>query len=152
FLAMQWLDGETLAQCLARGPLALADAIRLTQRVAEALAFAHQHGVLHRDLKPTNLFLPGGSVDRVQILDFGIARRLATSRAVTRTGMIVGTPEYMAPEQARGVRDLTPAVDFFSFGCVLYECLTGEPPFVAEHVAAVLVRILFEEPAPVAQR
>jgi len=71
---------------------------------------------------------------------------------VTRTGTIVGTPEYMAPEQARGTRELTPAADLFSLGCVLYECLTGEPPFSAEHVAAVLVRILFEDPVPVTQR
>src|ERR1043165_5583439 len=63
--------------------------------------------------------------------------------------MIIGTPEYMAPEQARGSRDLTPAADLFSLGCVLYECLTGQPPFVADHIAAVLVRILFEEPIPI---
>jgi tetratricopeptide (TPR) repeat protein len=152
FLAMQWLEGEDLGQRLSRAPLLISDALRLIQHVAEALAFAHERGVVHRDIKPTNIFLPGGEVSRVKVLDFGIARRLATSRVLTRTGMVVGTPEYMAPEQARGERELSPAADIFSLGCVLYECLTGEPPFVAEHIAAVLVRILFEEPASVAQR
>ena len=89
---------------------------------------------------------------QAKILDFGVARRVtqgaARAAAMTRTGMVVGTPDYMAPEQARGARTLTPAADLFSLGCVFYECLTGQPPFVAEHVAAVLVRILFEEPTP----
>jgi serine/threonine protein kinase len=152
YLAMQWLAGEDLSKRLARGPLSLAEVLTLARNVTEALAFAHQRGIIHRDLKPSNLFLPDGDIERVKILDFGIARRLTTPRNVTRTGTIVGTPEYMAPEQARGVRELTPAADLFSLGCVLYECLTGEPPFSAEHIAAVLVRILFEEPVPVAQR
>jgi hypothetical protein len=104
------------------------------------------------DLKPTNLFLPGGDVDRVKLLDFGVARRLGAARAMTRTGVIVGTPEYMSPEQARGVKVLAPAADIFSLGCVLYECLTGEPPFIADQIVTVLVRILFEEPVPAAQR
>ncbi|MBL9006886.1 MAG: protein kinase [Myxococcales bacterium] len=152
FLAMQWLDGENLAQRLERGPLSVRDAIVLTARVADALAFAHSRGIIHRDIKPTNLFLPGGEIDRVQILDFGIARRVGAPRVVTRTGMIVGTPEYMSPEQARGASNLSPATDLFSLGCVLYECLAGEPPFVAGHIAAVLVRILFEAPVPISQR
>lgn len=152
FLAMEWLDGEDLAQRLARGPLPLGEALTLIQRVATALAFAHQRGVIHRDIKPTNLFLPGGDIRRVKILDFGIARRLTAATAITRTGVVLGTPEYMAPEQVRGERNLTPAADIFSLGCILYECLAGSPPFVAEHMMAVLVCILFEEPAPIAQR
>ena len=152
FLAMEWLDGEDLSQKLAQGPLPLGDCIRLVDRVADALAFAHQGGVIHRDLKPSNLLLPGREVERVKILDFGIARRLAASDLVTATGMVLGTPGYMAPEQARGERELSPAADMFSLGCVLYECLTGTPPFSADHIAAVLVRILFEEPTPVEER
>lgn len=152
FLAMQWLEGEDLAARLTRGPLSVSDALLLARRVAEALGFAHRHGILHRDLKPTNLFLPDGDVGSTQILDFGIARRLGASRRLTRTGLIVGTPEYMAPEQARCAQALTPAADIFSLGCVLYECLTGEPPFIAENIAAVLVRILFEEPVAVSLR
>lgn len=107
---------------------------------------------LGRYIEPQNLFLPDGDLEQVKILDFGVARRMATSRAMTRTGMVIGTPEYMAPEQARGSKDVGPAADMFSLGCVLYECLTGEPPFLAEHIAAVLVRILFEEPRPVTER
>lgn len=152
FLAMQWLDGEDLAQRLARGPLTIDESLLLVRRVAEALAWAHERGIIHRDLKPTNLFLPDGEIDPVKVLDFGIARRMVASLAVTRSGIIVGTPGYMAPEQARGVRELLPASDLFSLGCVFYECLAGSPPFIAEHLAAVLVRILFEDPVPIAQR
>lgn len=121
FLAMEWLDGEDLGHRLLRGPLLVSDCVRLIERVSEALAIAHQRGIIHRDLKPTNLFLVGGDPARVKILDFGIARRVATSHAMTRTGMVIGTPEYMAPEQARGIRELLPAADMFSLGCVLYE-------------------------------
>lgn len=152
YLAMEWLEGTDLAQRLSHGPLPLRDALLLIQRAAEALTVAHQRGIIHRDLKPTNLFLPSGDIQRVKLLDFGIARRSGVTQALTRTGLILGTPEYMAPEQARGSRELTPAADVFSLGCVLYECLTGEPPFVADHITGVLVRILFEEPAPVAVR
>ena len=152
FLVMQWLDGEDLAQRLSRGPLSLPASMALLERIASALAFAHQRRVIHRDIKPTNLFLVDRDLAKAKVLDFGIARFLDASRAMTRTGMVIGTPEYMSPEQARGARELTPAADVFSLGCVLYECLTGEPPFVADHVAAVLVRILFEEPVPIEQR
>lgn len=152
FLAMEWLEGQDLGQRLARGPLPLRDCLLLLAQIADALAIAHARGVIHRDIKPANLFLVNGDTARVKILDFGIARRAETAQGLTRTGMVVGTPEYMAPEQARGSRDLTVAADMFSLGCVLYECLTGTPPFVADHVAAVLVRILFEEPPALEER
>jgi len=152
YLAMEWLDGEDLGQRLLRGPLPLRDCISLLTHVADALSVAHRQGIIHRDIKPSNLFLCGQQVASVKLLDFGIARRLGALHAMTRTGAVIGTPEYMAPEQARGVRELTPAVDVFSLGCVLYECLTGQPPFVADHMAAVLVRILFEEPTPVEEK
>ncbi len=147
YLAMEWLTGEDLGRRVACGALSLADSLTLLRRTASALEVAHQRGIVHRDLKPSNLFLRGGEVERVAILDFGIARRRAFSHAITATGHIIGTPAYMAPEQARGERDLTPAVDVFSLGCVLFECLTGSRPFVAEHVAAVLALILFA-PSP----
>jgi len=146
YLAMEWLDGEDLAQRLSRGPLPIAEALVLLRRAAEALAVAHARGLVHRDLKPSNLFLRGGQVERLSLLDFGIARRSTASQVVTGTGVIVGTPNYMAPEQVRGERTLLAAADVFSLGCVLFECITGEPPFHAEHVMAVLARILFEEP------
>ena len=152
FLAMEWLEGQDLGQRLQRGPLTLRDSLGLLEQVADALSSAHRRGIIHRDLKPSNLFLVDGDVARAKILDFGIARRVATSQAMTKTGMVIGTPEYMAPEQARGRRDLTPATDLFSLGCVLYECLTGQAPFMADHIAAVLVQILFEEPIPVEEK
>ena len=152
FLAMEWLEGQDLAQRLRRGCLSLRDALLVVQRAAEALCAAHERRIVHRDLKPTNLFLPAGDLGQLKLLDFGIARRQAAANIMTHTGIVVGSPEYMAPEQARGERELTSAADIFSLGCVLYECLTGEPPFIAEHIAAVLVRILFEEPIDIAIR
>ena len=117
WLAMEWLDGEDLAQRLARGPLAIADAVRLVRRASEALQVAHGVGVVHRDLKPSNLFLVGGRTDQVKLLDFGVARRGAASQAMTGTGLIVGTPEYMAPEQARGEADVRS--DVYALGAVI---------------------------------
>ncbi len=146
YLAMEWLDGEDLASRLSRGPLPLPEALTLLRRVAEALAVAHDRGVVHRDLKPSNLFLREGQVDRVALLDFGIARHAAVSHEMTAANTILGTLQYMAPEQARGERQLTPAADVFGLGCVLFECLTGQRPFDAERAIAVLGRILFVEP------
>ncbi len=148
YLAMEWLAGEDLAHLLSRGPLSVRDTWLIARRVAEALQVAHRRHVVHRDLKPTNLFVVDGQIDKLKILDFGIARRALTMAAVTRSGMLVGTPAYMAPEQAHGTRQITPATDIFSLGCVLFECLTGRPPFIADHVAAVLARVLFDEPPP----
>lgn len=150
FLAMQWLSGHDLAERLRHGGLNLKETLQLARRVAEALSVAHQRGVVHRDIKPSNLFLVDGEPGKAVLLDFGIARRGfgRHSAAMTRTGAIVGTPEYMAPEQARGQSQLTLSADIFSLGCVFHECLTGAPPFVAAHVAAVLAKILFEDAPP----
>src|SRR5262245_13614574 len=125
YLAMEWLAGEDLEKRLCRGPLSLSESLTLIGRAAEALAVAHAAGVVHRDLKPSNLFLCDGELERVVLLDFGIAQNDAISRAITRSGVVVGTPAYMAPEQARGERHLTAAVDVFSLGCLLFRCLTG---------------------------
>jgi serine/threonine protein kinase/tetratricopeptide (TPR) repeat protein len=146
YLVMEWLDGEDLSRRLGRQPLRLFETLALGMAVASALAAAHQSGVTHRDIKPANLFLPDGDAQRVKLLDFGIAR-LFGAEAATRTGTVVGTPDYMAPEQVRGDRDIDGRADLFSLGCVLYECLCGQPPFASEQLMGVFGKILFE-PAP----
>jgi hypothetical protein len=148
YLAMEWLDGEDLRQRMEERGLSVSDTMLLARQVADALAAAHKLGVIHRDLKPSNLFLVGGDVGNLKIIDFGVARRSARLQALTQTGAQVGTPQYMAPEQARGERDVKPAADVFSLGCILYECLAGQPPFFADHIAALLAKILFEEARP----
>lgn len=148
YLAMELLEGEELSARLLRGPLPLQAALVLVRRVASALGQAHALGVVHRDLKPSNLFLRGGRVEGVTLLDFGIARRSGLGEGLTRTGKVVGTPDYMAPEQARGAGDVGTAADLFALGCVFYACLTGRPPFAADHLVATLARILFEAHAP----
>jgi hypothetical protein len=145
FLAMEYLEGEDLRARLARRPLTLAESLALARRTAEALAEAHRHGIVHRDLKPSNLFLRGGSPERPVLVDFGIARRPGLGRGLTATGAAIGTPEYMAPEQAQGLADVGPAADVFSLGCVLFECLAGRPPWTGDHVIATLAKIVFEE-------
>lgn len=143
FLAMEWLDGEDLGQRLGRGPLAVDEAVALGWRAAEALAVVHARGVVHRDLKPTNLFLVDGAAAQVKVIDFGIARLSASQ--VTVPGMLIGTPGYMAPEQARTEQSVDARADVFSLGCVLFECLTGSPPWGGEHMMAVLAKILFDQ-------
>jgi tetratricopeptide (TPR) repeat protein len=143
FLVMEWLDGEVLKTRLERGPFTVGEAVILATRVAEALGAAHAHGVVHRDLKPSNLFLPGGRIDQVKVLDFGIAQREGKTQ-LTQTGMMIGTPGYMAPEQARASGQIDARADVFALGCVLFQCLTGVPPFDGDTTAAILAKILFE--------
>ncbi|MBJ6760080.1 protein kinase [Myxococcaceae bacterium JPH2] len=152
FLAMQWLEGEDLARRLARRRLSPTEALEVLTHAARALARAHAHGVIHRDLKPSNLFLRNGRTEEVVLLDFGLARRVRPSVAMTAHQMVLGTPGYMAPEQISGHEALTPAADIFSLGCVLYECLTGRPPFAAPHFVAALAKVLFTQPEPVRAR
>jgi hypothetical protein len=146
FLVMEWLEGHDLAVQLRRGgPLTLAATLEVGVRAAGALALAHRHGLVHRDVKPSNLFLVGGDPARATLIDFGLARS-TLSRPATRTGWLLGTPGYMAPEQARGARDIDARADVFSLGSVLFECLTGRPLFAANHPMAVLAKLLLEEP------
>ena len=152
YLAMGWLEGESLAERIRRGPLGVRDTAAVALGVGAALAEAHERGIIHRDLKPSNLFLPDRDPARVVVLDFGIARHLLHMGTMTRTGTIIGTPSYMSPEQARGQREVGPSSDIFSLGCVLYECLAGTPPFVGENTVATLVKLILEEPRPIRMR
>src|SRR6476661_1131047 len=145
FIAMEWLDGEDLAMRLDRKPITIAEAVAVTRRAAEALAYAHARNIIHRDIKPENLFLPAMTIDRLKVLDFGIARLARGARKLTRTGSVIGTPGYMAPELVRGDRDVTPGADVFSLGCVLFQCLTGKPVFEADDATALLAKILLQE-------
>ncbi|TKD05313.1 serine/threonine-protein kinase PknK [Polyangium fumosum] len=149
YLVMQWIDGEDLRCVIERGPLAADDAQHVLACAAEALAAVHAEGIVHRDVKPANLRLRGGRSTDVVLLDFGIARSMNATKRLTATGHLVGTPQYMAPEQLVEGGRIGPATDVFSLGCIFYECLTGKPPFDAEHVAGVLARILYDVPAPV---
>jgi eukaryotic-like serine/threonine-protein kinase len=145
FLVMEWLDGEDLDQRLSRHGITVMEAIAVARRACEALVAAHALGVIHRDIKPPNLFLPNGDVQRLRVLDFGIARRNRGTHAATRTGTVLGTPGYMAPEQMRGDREMDARADIFSVGCVLFECLTGRAPFEADTPIAILAKILMED-------
>ena len=145
FLVMPWLDGEDLQQRLRLGPLGVDETLTIAQCVADALATIHAQGLVHRDLKPSNLFLPRGSVGDVKLIDLGIARHVTPLRPMTVSGVLIGTPGYMAPEEARGDHVVAPAIDIFALGCVLHECLTGKPLFSGSHVMAVLAKIILEE-------
>jgi tetratricopeptide (TPR) repeat protein len=150
FLILEWLAGETLTSLLTRRRLSPREVIELGMRIASGLAAAHAHGVVHRDIKPSNIVIAADDVARVKLLDFGIARLHDSQQAITRTGMIVGTAGYMAPEQASCEATVGPAADVFSLGCVLFECLTGQPAFRGHHPMALLAKLLFEEPPSIA--
>jgi eukaryotic-like serine/threonine-protein kinase len=145
FLAMEWLEGEDLAQRLARSRLDVDESIQLAWRAAQGLAAVHARGVLHRDLKPSNLFLEHGRIESLRMLDFGLARMPALSLSASGGG-VIGTVGYVSPEQARGDREVSPAADVFSLGVVLFESLAGRRAFDGDHMLAVLARIMFEEP------
>ncbi len=151
YLAMEWLEGETLEAKLQAGPLSVDDVLTLGLRIVAGLVEADRLGIVHRDLKPANLFLVSGRVSETKILDFGLARRVddADARGHTQTGVAIGTPHYMSPEQARGEPDLSTASDMFSLGCILYEGLTGTRPFAATHALATLMMICVDEPVRV---
>jgi len=151
YLVMDWLEGLDLADRLALGTLSLSETITLGVIVAGALGFAHARGIVHRDLKPSNVYLVGGRIDQAMVVDFGLARQSAATR-VTRTGVLMGTPGYMAPEQARGADSVDARADVFSLGVLLFECLTGQIPFAANHLPAILAKILFENPPHVRDR
>src|SRR5512133_1216719 len=142
YYVMPYLEGESLSRCLDRQQrLQLDEAVRITRDVAEALGYAHSHGVLHRDVKPENVLLAGG---HALIADFGLARAIgaADRRKLTSTGVIVGTVHYMSPEQLLEQRDLDQRSDIYSLGCILYEMLTGGPPYTARTITDLVSQIL----------
>ena len=172
YIVMEYVEGRTLGQRLSDGPLPPREAARLVAEVARAVQHAHEQGILHRDLKPANILLQSpqssvlspqlkdsrlgigdGGLRTPKVTDFGLAKRLSVSPASvrewrTQTGAIVGTPGYMAPEQATGRRELTPATDVYALGAILYECLTGRPPFQATNPVDALMMVVEQEPVP----
>jgi hypothetical protein len=146
FFSMEYIDGPSLAQRLAEGPVPGKEAARLVALVARAIQHAHDHGLLHRDMKPSNILLDGAG--QPHVTDFGLVKRLQAGAGITRTGSVLGTPSYMAPEQAAGTKELTPAADNYALGAILYELLTGRPPFRAETPLDTLLQVLERDPAP----
>src|ERR1019366_28319 len=146
WLAMAWVEGETLDARLTREGLPLGDALTLTRRIAGALSALHAQGIVHRDLKPSNVMLAHGRSDKALLLDLGVAHTSAATRVLTATNLIVGTIGYMAPEQALSGRDVTAHADVFSLGCVLFECLTGARVFEGDRLVEVLGRLLQDTP------
>jgi serine/threonine-protein kinase len=150
WFSMPYIDGESLRERLARDrQLPVAEAVRITREVADALDYAHSQGLIHRDIKPENILLSGG---HALVADFGVARALAPGTgehaALTGTGLAIGTPAYMSPEQATGEQSLDHRSDIYSLGCVLYEMLAGEPPYSGPTAQVILARVLTEEPRP----
>jgi hypothetical protein len=150
YLAMEWLEGLDLARRLAEGPLSLHDSLVIAARAAQGLAAVHALGIIHRDLKPGNLYLVDGRPESVRVIDFGVARAVASR--MTTTGAVLGTPAYMSPEQARGIHDVSPRSDVFALGCVLFECLTGTPPFAGLNENATLAKLLTGQAPRVGER
>jgi serine/threonine protein kinase len=166
FLALEYVDGESLARRCNGTPMPAHQAAELTATLARAVQHAHERGVVHRDLKPGNVLLAfsRGSENRAEaarfseprlnegavpkIADFGLAKRLDADSGNTRTGEVMGTPSYMAPEQAAGKKDVGPAADVYALGAILYELLTGRPPFKGTTVLETIEQVLTQEPVP----
>ena len=148
YYVMPYVEGETLRSRLSREKqLPVRDATHIAAEVADALDYAHRHGVIHRDIKPENILIHDG---RALVADFGIA--LAASKAggtrMTETGMSLGTPQYMSPEQAMGEREITARSDIYALGCVLYEMLVGETPFTGPTAQSIVAKIMIDDPRP----
>ena len=147
WFTMPFVEGENAWDRLERtGPMSAAEVVRIGRAVADALAFAHAQGVVHRDIKPDNILLQG---DRVLVADFGVARAVSeVQEKLTATGMVVGTPTYMSPEQASGEREIDGRTDIFALGCVLYELASGDAPFRGPTPQATLMRRFTGPPRP----
>jgi serine/threonine protein kinase len=150
YLAMEFLEGGSLRARLARGSLPPKEAAELALALAEGVAAAHRAGIVHRDLKPANVLYRGDGTP--VITDFGVAKRQGDDTALTITGTVLGTPSYMAPEQAAGRTDVGPAADVHALGALLYECLTGRPPFRGPNREVTIVQVLCDDPEPPSHR
>ena len=148
YLVMEYLEGEDLATRLHRKTtLSLSASVRITKQVASALAETHAKGVVHRDLKPANLFLVRvQGEDFAKVLDFGISKVRAASTALTNASTLMGTPMYMAPEQAKGETELDHLIDQWALACITYEMLAGRPPYLGDDTAALLYQVVHQEP------
>ena len=145
YFCMEFVEGPSLSQYVAKhGPLPPRDAARIVAAVARAVHHAHTEGILHRDLKPANVLLANAVLPKVT--DFGLAKRIDRAESLTKTGAVIGTPSYMAPEQATGRKELTPAADVYSLGAILYELLTARPPFQASNAMDTLLLVLEQDP------
>jgi serine/threonine-protein kinase len=160
FVVMEFLDGESLAQLVIReAPLPIERSLRITRQVASALGAAHAKGIYHRDVKPENVYLVRrDDADFVKVVDFGISKAVkqggedvAEQYRLTHTGLLLGTPLYMSPEQARGEEDLDHRVDIWALGVMLYECLTGEVPFRANNYLGIISQVLTHDAPPPSQ-
>jgi serine/threonine-protein kinase len=150
WFTMPYVEGESLRERLRRErQLAVEDAVRITREAAQALQYAHEHGVVHRDIKPENLLLTQDG--NTLVADFGIARALGGEERLTQTGMAIGTPAYMSPEQASGEKTIDARTDIYSLGAVLYEMLAGEPPYTGPTAQAIILK-RFTEPVPSVRR
>jgi eukaryotic-like serine/threonine-protein kinase len=146
YLAMEWLEGEDLSACLARRRLTVFETLKLGAGVGDALGALHARGIVHRDIKPGNIFLVGKDVRRPKVLDLGLAR-ISGVVPLTKAGTLLGTLGYVAPEQAQCERQLDARADVFSLGCVLFKCLTGTCAFAGDNLLALVQQIL-HAPAP----
>lgn len=149
YFTMEFIEGQSLDQRLANGPLTNRQAARYVSILARTVHYAHGEGILHRDLKPSNILID--KADEPHITDFGLAKQLGSTSAPgnTRTGTVLGTPSYMAPEQAQGkTRELGPGADVYSLGAILYELLTGRPPFKAATQLDTVLQVIDHQPVP----
>ena len=147
YIAMAFVDGQSLAEIVRENTLDNRTAARYIKKTADAIQFAHSREVLHRDLKPANVLID--ELDEPQVTDFGLAKRVGDDSEATREGSVLGTPSYMPPEQAEGrVQDINTASDVYSLGAVFYHLLTGRPPFVAQNVLGTLLQVVEDDPIP----